>query len=185
MSCVNRPMTMKPTNYFNYRHQHPPPPSASTCAAWCRGCGWHWTPPSPLVAFWPADGGLRVKTAEHQPDAGTECEGRRGRAPDLSEWGRPAREMYSLPLLYRNPSPYEYYHRAFTWHGRVWWWWSLARMLFALAEEASTALMNFGIRLILLLVLWFSSVEHLVFHRFDFPKHRIQFVAVCFCRALA
>lgn len=49
-----------------------------------------------------------MKTAERQPDAGTECEGRRGRAPDLSEWGRPAREMYSLPLLYRNPSPYEY-----------------------------------------------------------------------------
>lgn len=66
------------------------------------------TPMFPLVVSWPADGGLGVKTAEQQPDAGTECEGRRGRAPDLSEWGRPAREMYSLPLLYRNPSPYEY-----------------------------------------------------------------------------
>lgn len=56
-----------------------------------------------LMAF----GGLN--TAERQPDAGSECcEGRRGRAPDLSDGGRPAREMYSLPLLYRNPSPYEY-----------------------------------------------------------------------------
>lgn len=67
------------------------------------------SPLFPPVVSWPADGGLGAKTAEQQPDAGTECEGRRGRAPDLSEWGRPAREMYSLPLLYRNPSPYEYY----------------------------------------------------------------------------
>lgn len=96
-------------NYINCHQHHPPPPSSSTCAA---PTPWLWlplkTPLFPLVVSWPADGGLGVNTAEQQPDAGTECEGRRGRAPDLSEWGRPAREMYSLPLLYRNPSPYEY-----------------------------------------------------------------------------
>lgn len=79
----------------------PVPPDAMAAAA-------PENPLFPLVVSWPADGVLGVKTAERQPDAGTECEGRRGRAPDLSEWGRPAREMYSLPLLYRNPSPYEY-----------------------------------------------------------------------------
>lgn len=91
-------------------HQHHPPlPSSSACAARRRGYGCPWnSPPCSLWLSWPADGGMGVKTAEQQPDAGTECEGRRGRAPDLSEWGRPAREMYSLPLLYRNPSPYEY-----------------------------------------------------------------------------
>lgn len=107
VSCVNRPMTTKPTynhNYFNTTllpPRLPVPPDAVAAAA----------PENPLyppVVSWPADGGLGVKTAEQQPDEGTECEGRRGRAPDLSEWGRPAREMYSLPLLYRNPSPYEY-----------------------------------------------------------------------------
>lgn len=109
VSCVNRPMTMKPTYNHNYINYHPPPPSSSTCATWRRGCGCPWNPPlSPSVVLWPADGRLGVNTAEQQPDACTECEGRRGRAPDLSEWGRPAREMYSLPLLYRNPSPYEY-----------------------------------------------------------------------------
>lgn len=107
VSCVNRPMTTKPTYNHNYNQHHPPPPSSTT------------VPPDavapspklplfPLVVSWPAGDGLVVKTAERQPDEGNECEGRRGRAPDLSEWGRPTREMYSLPLLYRNPSPYEY-----------------------------------------------------------------------------
>lgn len=101
-------MTTKPTynhNYINTTLLFPPrppvPPDAVATAA----------PETPPCSPWlsrPADGGLGVNTAEQQPDAGTECEGRRGRAPDLSEWGRPAREMYSLPLLYRNPSPYEY-----------------------------------------------------------------------------
>lgn len=133
LSCVNRPMTTKSTYYY---YHHPPPPSSSTCAN-------TETPASPPpVVLWPADGGLGEKTEEQQPDAGTECEGRRGRAPDLSEWGRPAREMYSLPLLYRNPSPYEYYsieHLHDTrsaWWRWWWWWWCLARMLFALAELA-------------------------------------------------
>lgn len=95
------------------QHQLPPtPPSSSLLVYLCRLTPRLRlplkTPLFPSVVSWPADGGLGVKTAEQQPDAGSECEGRRGRAPDLSEWGRPAREMYSLPLLYRNPSPYEY-----------------------------------------------------------------------------
>lgn len=129
MSYVNRPMTTKPT--YNHNYHHPLPHSSSTCAAWCHDC----LPNPPSVVPWLADGGWGVKTAERQSDASNECEGRRGRAPDLSEWGRPSREMYSLPLLYRNPSAYEYYHRAFTWHGSAWWW-CLARMLFTLAEAA-------------------------------------------------
>lgn len=82
------------------RQHHPPPSSSSTCAA------------GPLVALATAApenpapvpcrfvscgllllpvGGL--KTAERQPDEGTECEGRRGRSSDLSEWRRPSREI--------------------------------------------------------------------------------------------
>lgn len=89
----------------------PTTPSSSLLIYLCRLTTWLRLPLKPpcfLWLSWRADGGLGVKTAEQQPDQGTECEGRRGRAPDLSDWWRPAREMYSLPLLYRNPSPYEY-----------------------------------------------------------------------------
>jgi len=97
----NPPTTTTTTNTLLFPPRLPVRPDAIAAAA----------PENPLfppVVSRPADGGLGVKTAERQPDAGTECEGRRGRAPDLSEWGRPAREMYSLPLLYRNHSPYEF-----------------------------------------------------------------------------
>lgn len=65
VSCVNRPMTTKPTynhNYINYQH-HPPPPSSSTCAARHHGCGCPWKPPVPsgcrdvLMAVWVRNSG--------------------------------------------------------------------------------------------------------------------------------
>lgn len=92
---TNRPMTTKPTyNYYNtdrlHRRGH--------------GCPLH----SPRSAHLPSslcgrdvtcDPGRGPKAAEWQRDAGAVCEGRRGRSPDLSEWRRPTREMYTLPLL--------------------------------------------------------------------------------------
>lgn len=50
-----------------------------------------------VVTCDPGRGGR--KAAECQWDAAAMCEGRRGGSPDLSEWRRPAREMYTLPLL--------------------------------------------------------------------------------------
>ena len=110
---TNRPMTTKSTYYYNHYINYTtllflcrPTPSSPWLRLPPR------TPPSPpvpcrsccdlLLMSW------GLKTAERQPDKGSECEGRRGGSPDLPDWGRPAREMYSLPLLYRNLSPYEY-----------------------------------------------------------------------------
>lgn len=87
-----RPMTTKPTYNYNTahlrRHGCPlhSPRSAHLPSSFC-GCD-----VTCDLGWWP-------KAAEWQRDAGTVCEGRRGRSPDLSEWRRPTREMYTLPLL--------------------------------------------------------------------------------------
>lgn len=58
VSCVNLPMTTKPTynhNYINYHQHHLPPPYSSTCAAWRHGCGCPWKLPVPfgrVVTCW-------------------------------------------------------------------------------------------------------------------------------------
>lgn len=56
-------------------------------------------PPALAVVSWPVTLAGGRKAAERQRDAAAMCEGRRGGSPDLSEWRRPAREMYTLPLL--------------------------------------------------------------------------------------
>lgn len=102
---MNRPMITKPTY-------------TTTTSPWPLHSRVH---PSLLLwrlccDLWPWPGGPNA--AECQRDESAVCEGRRGGSPDLSEWRRPAREMYTLPLLllllYRNLSPYQLQHRADT-----------------------------------------------------------------------
>lgn len=88
----------------NLRTPSPRPPLLLSIAVWL----WLPLPPFPLGPPPSCFGGCAVtcdpgrggrKAAECQRDAAAMCEGRRGGSSDLSEWRRPAREMYTLPLL--------------------------------------------------------------------------------------
>lgn len=139
VSCVNRPMTTKPTynhNYINYNQHHPPPPSSSTCAAWHRGCGCPWKPPVPsgcrdlLMAIWVrkqrSNSRTRALSVRDDEEGHLIC-----RSGDVLQ-ERCTHCHYSIVTLLHM----SIMHRAFTWHGSAWWWWCLARMLFALADIA-------------------------------------------------
>ncbi len=137
---TNRPMTTKPT-YNNYNTAHlrrrgygcPPPlsllrpPPLLSLRSWCD--------------LWPVTL-AGAEAAEWQRDEGTMCEGRRGGSPDLSEWRRPAREMYTLPLLLLLYSYIVTFlpiststQQTHTGEGRRswswcwWWWWRCRRMV--------------------------------------------------------